>query len=218
MNFSIWDFDGPAANTYPADLRYHQAEREPYKTQEQIHLWKRATFKQHLVGEAPTHQEWQEKIALILEYNSGILRYGGEIRADVMQLLDALRRVGWQFGLVTNGTRDYVRTLLAQAEQHTRELFDPILTIQDHHSKSHRILQTCKQWGVSTSNVSFVTDTANDVLEALRVIPIHNIIGVAWGPHTAEDLQDAGCHTVVDAYDPEVLVTMLEKIHRELKS
>jgi phosphoglycolate phosphatase-like HAD superfamily hydrolase len=217
MNFSIWDFDGPAANTYPADLRYHQAEREPHKTVEEIHSWKRETFRQHLVGDAPTQEEWEDKISMILEYNSGILRHGGEIRVDVMQALDGLRRAGWQFGLVTNGTRDYVSKLLSQAEQHTHELFDPILTIQDHHSKSYRILQTCKQWSVSTSNISFVTDTANDVLEALRVMPMHNIIGVAWGPHTAEDLQDAGCHTIVDEYNPEMLVATMEKVHRELR-
>ena len=210
---SIWDFDGPLARTFSADVAYHQAVREPNWSIEQIIQWKREAFKQHLVAEDPTHQEWQEKIALIKEYNEGILIHGGHIRRELIPRLREMSEAGWNFAIVTNGTKKYVDRLFEQDNISYQGVFDPILTIEHHPSKTTRITQVIEGWGIESNYVSIVTDTANDVVEALRVVPRHNILGVAFGPHTRQDLLDAGCIHVVEEEDMTQVLHKLQEIH-----
>ena len=213
---TIFDFDGPVVESLgPAVLHLKQT-ISPEKSIEEILAEQKTIFKKPVAGTDPTYVQWQQKILDIQQFNEGMLAHGAKLRSDLALLLRMMKLNGWQFGIVTNGTHSYVHTLLSQDPTITKGLFHPILTIEDHPSKTERITQTAKQWKTDPTHITFVTDTANDVLEAREVLPMKNIIGVAFGPHTSEDLQEAGCENIIEKFNIPGLVKKLKEVHGDI--
>lgn len=221
MFYNVFDADGPLLDTAMADIRYHHINLEPHKSPQEIQEWKRLAFKEHLIGAQPTQEEWLAKQELIAEFNRGILANGGTVRSDLMHQLHLMRMTGiWKFSIVTNAKRFYIDEMLSQAAIFTRNLFSPILTVEDHWGKTERIGQVALKWKVSPEKLVFITDTCNDVNEAQAILPMKNIVGVAWGHHSMEDLRDVGCIHIIPQTKSDaqnlLLIRKLAELHRSL--
>ena len=113
-------------------------------------------------------------------------------------LLRALKSEGWLIGMATGQSRRGVNRCLAGNDWH--DLFDVTFCADDGPSKPHpHMLQAnLKALGVVPHQAVMIGDTGHDMRMA-READVR-AIGVSWGFHTAEELQLAGSHEIVDDF------------------
>ncbi len=116
----------------------------------------------------------------------------------VVPALDALEASGWLLGIATGKAK---RGLVAVLERHG--LLRRFITMQCgdmHPGKPHpsMIEQARAETGAAAADTVMIGDTTFDMLMA-RSAGVHPI-GVEWGYHPPEELNEAGAHTLVSAF------------------
>jgi phosphoglycolate phosphatase len=126
------------------------------------------------------------------------LRAKGEVQEPlydgIADLLDALEADGWLLAVATGKSDRGLRLVL---EHHG--LFDRFVSLQTadrHPSKPHpsMIHQALADAGVEAANAVMIGDTSFDMVMA-QAAQVRGL-GVSWGYHTVDMLQDAGAHSV----------------------
>jgi phosphoglycolate phosphatase len=128
----------------------------------------------------------------------------------VLETLDELEQAGWLLGLATGKSRRGVDSMLDNHGLHGR--FLTIQTADDNPGKPHpaMVQRAAAECGVTNmGQVAMIGDTAYDMEMAAAAGVVG--IGVSWGYHTAQDLQEAGAHRVVDSFEglPQLLADLL---------
>jgi phosphoglycolate phosphatase len=116
----------------------------------------------------------------------------------VVPALDALEEAGWLLGIATGKAK---RGLVAVLERH--DLLKRFVTMQCgdmHPGKPHpsMIEQARAETGAAAADTVMIGDTTFDMLMA-RSAGVHPI-GVQWGYHQPDELNEAGAHTLVSAF------------------
>jgi phosphoglycolate phosphatase len=116
----------------------------------------------------------------------------------VVPALDALEQAGWLLGVATGKAK---RGLVAVLERHG--LLQRFITMQCgdmHPGKPHpsMIEQARAETGAAAADTVMIGDTTFDMLMA-RSAGVHSI-GVQWGYHQPEELNEAGAHALVRAF------------------
>ncbi len=102
-------------------------------------------------------------------------------------------------GIATGKSRRGVIRLLDQENWH--DLFQTIQTADDHPSKPHpsMIDRAMRETDIRPERTVIVGDTTYDITMGLNARV--STIGVGWGYHDVADLERAGAHTIVTAFD-----------------
>ena len=115
-------------------------------------------------------------------------------------------------GIATGKSRRGVDRLIAN--EGWEGVFTTIQTADDHPSKPHpsMIHRAMLESGIEAAHTVMVGDTTYDV-EMARAANV-GAIGVTWGYHLREELEDAGAHIIIDDYS--VLPATLDDMFAEL--
>lgn len=118
------------------------------------------------------------------------------------------RRDDVVLGVATGKSRRGVDRLLAQPGW--GRMFSTIQTADDAPSKPHpaMILQAMAETGVGPDSTFMIGDTTFDM--KMTVAAGARPVGVAWGYHEREALQDAGATAIIDRFDE--LIPVLGKL------
>ncbi|MEQ1671662.1 MAG: HAD-IA family hydrolase [Hyphomicrobium sp.] len=102
-------------------------------------------------------------------------------------------------GIATGKSRRGVDRLIEAQGWHG--VFATIQTADEHPSKPHpsMIHQAMRETGIDAAKTVMVGDTTYDVLMA-RAASV-GAVGVTWGYHHRDELQDAGAHVIIDEYE-----------------
>lgn len=102
-------------------------------------------------------------------------------------------------GIATGKSRRGVDRLIEREGWHDH--FRTIQTADDHPSKPHpsMIVTAMAETGVGPSATAMVGDTSYDI-EMARAASV-GAIGVTWGYHRHDELEEAGAHVIIDGYD-----------------
>ena len=100
---------------------------------------------------------------------------------------------------VVSGAIDEV---LNKAIAQTTLRFSHVLGFKEDFSKIDRVKQICKDWDVELSEIFYVTDTLNDVLDLEVILDRSQIIGVDWGWHGGQVLNQELPNEQI-LYEPE---------------
>lgn len=126
----------------------------------------------------------------------------------VHEALDALEEQGWLLGLATGKSQRGVESFLQAHGLEDR--FVTIQTADNNPSKPNpaMLLRAAAEVGVDPADVVMIGDTSFDMMMASAARS--TAIGVSWGYHTLEELQDAGARFIIDSYDnlAEVMAAM----------
>lgn len=117
----------------------------------------------------------------------------------VLEALDELERDGWLLGLATGKSRRGVDHMLDSHGLHGR--FVTIQTADDNPGKPNpaMLLRAAGECGIDPGRVVMVGDTAYDMAMANAARAI--ALGVSWGYHSLEELNQAGARMVIDSFD-----------------
>lgn len=117
----------------------------------------------------------------------------------VREALDELEARGWLLGLATGKSRRGVQSVLDGHDLHGR--FVTIQTADDNPGKPDpsMLLRAAAETGVDMTRVVMVGDTAYDMMMAGAAKAVG--LGVSWGYHSLEELNQAGARMVVDSFD-----------------
>ena len=99
----------------------------------------------------------------------------GDLNEDLVEMLLAIPNV--RLAIVSNSSKRHIKRLLKGSGLK----FTHILGAEQGMSKSQRIKYICYDWAIDPTAVYFFTDTADDVLEAKKVMAESKIYGCAWG-------------------------------------
>lgn len=117
-------------------------------------------------------------------------------------------------GIATGKSRRGVDRLIAN--EGWNGIFSTIQTADEHPSKPHpsMIHTAMRETGISPADTIMVGDTTYDV-EMARAANV-GAIGVTWGYHLRDELEDAGAHIIIDDYTalPESLDAMFMQLSR----
>lgn len=107
-------------------------------------------------------------------------------------------RENYLLGIATGKSRRGVDRLFDREDWHSQ--FATVQTADDHPSKPHpsMILRAIAETGSSPSQTVMIGDTTYDI-EMARAAGV-GAIGVTWGYHHMQELEDAGAHAIVGAY------------------
>jgi phosphoglycolate phosphatase len=102
-------------------------------------------------------------------------------------------------GVATGKSKRGVDRLFDREDWHTS--FATIQTADDHPSKPHpsMIHRAMQETGAEPHQTVMIGDTTYDV-EMARNAGV-GAIGVTWGYHRRDELEDAGAHAIISAYD-----------------
>jgi phosphoglycolate phosphatase len=119
-------------------------------------------------------------------------------------------------GIATGKSRRGVDRLIDNEDWHG--VFQTIQTADEHPSKPHpsMIYQAMRETGIVCTNTIMVGDTTYDVLMA-RAANV-GALGVTWGYHHKDELEQAGAHRIVEDYVamPDALASMFEVLSRAI--
>ncbi len=114
-------------------------------------------------------------------------------------------------GIATGKSRRGVERLLTR--EGWQNQFVTIQTADDHPSKPHpsMILRAMSETGADKSRTVMIGDTTYDI-DMARGAGSH-AIGVTWGYHTRDELDEAGAHIIIDSYEalPAAIAQLLNK-------
>lgn len=117
-------------------------------------------------------------------------------------------------GIATGKSRRGVDRLIAN--EGWNGIFSTIQTADEHPSKPHpsMIHTAMRETGILPADTIMVGDTTYDV-EMARAANV-GAIGVTWGYHLRDELEDAGAHIIIDDYTalPESLDAMFMQLSR----
>ena len=117
-------------------------------------------------------------------------------------------------GIATGKSRRGVDRLFDREDWHSS--FTTIQTADDHPSKPHpsMILRAMQETGASPTQTVMIGDTTYDI-EMARAANV-GAIGVTWGYHHTSELEEAGAHLIVSAYDalPNAIDIVLKDLAR----
>ena len=141
--------------------------------------------------------------ALAQSYKSCFQQFRAEGRVEeplydgVLELLDELEMDGWKLAVATGKSDRGLKLCLESHDIHAR--FVSLQTADRHASKPDpsMALMAMADAGATPAKTVVIGDTAFDMGMALAAGAAG--IGVAWGYHTAEELQAAGAFSVADA-------------------
>ncbi|OSQ48092.1 HAD-IA family hydrolase [Thalassospira alkalitolerans] len=126
----------------------------------------------------------------------------------VHEMLAELDSRNWLLGVATGKARRGLDAVLARNALEKR--FVTLQTCDNHPSKPHPSMlhSAMDETGVEAPNAVIIGDTAYDI-EMGRAAGML-AIGVSWGYHDVDTLNNAGAHAVIDHFDqlPGVLETM----------
>ncbi|ESQ78769.1 HAD-IA family hydrolase [Asticcacaulis sp. YBE204] len=126
--------------------------------------------------------------------------------AGAHETLLRLKNDNWLIGMATGNSRRGVTRIV---DRHGwKDIFDVTFCADDGPSKPHPHMLQCNltALGVGTHQAVMIGDATHDIRMA-RTAQVH-AIGVSWGFHTVEELQDAGAHEIV--HDFKALERSLE--------
>lgn len=132
---------------------------------------------------------------------------------DCKQIIaDLAARDDLMLGIATGKSRRGVDRLIAN--EGWAGVFATIQTADDHPSKPHpsMIHRAMMETGIDALNTIMVGDTTYDI-EMARAAMV-GAIGVTWGYHLREELEEAGAHVIIDDYC--ALPATLEQIFADL--
>lgn len=118
---------------------------------------------------------------------------------DCKQIIaDLAARDDLMLGIATGKSRRGVDRLIAN--EGWEGVFATIQTADDHPSKPHpsMIHRAMMETGIDALNTIMVGDTTYDI-EMARAAMV-GAIGVTWGYHLREELEEAGAHIIIDDY------------------
>ena len=114
-------------------------------------------------------------------------------------------------GIATGKSQRGVDRLLAR--EGWQKHFTTIQTADDHPSKPHpsMIQRAMTETGVDKACTVMIGDTTYDI-DMARAAGSH-AIGVTWGYHSRDELDEAGAHIIIDTYEalPAAIVQLLKK-------
>lgn len=117
-------------------------------------------------------------------------------------------------GIATGKSRRGVDRLIENEGWHG--VFQTIQTADEHPSKPHpsMIHQAMRETGIQAAQTIMVGDTTYDVLMARAAKA--GALGVTWGYHHKDELEEAGAHRIIDDYQamPGMLTAMFEQLAR----
>lgn len=130
------------------------------------------------------------------------------------QMIGALaREPGVVLGVATGKSRRGVDRLFAR--EGWENLFVTIQTADDHPSKPHPSMLTraMEETGALPHQTIMIGDTTYDI-EMARAANV-GALGVTWGYHLAQELEDAGAHLLIDDYEamPPALTHIYAKLN-----
>jgi phosphoglycolate phosphatase len=119
-------------------------------------------------------------------------------------------------GIATGKSRRGVDRLLAT--EGWTGLFATIQTADDHPSKPHpsMLQRAMLETDIPASSAIMIGDTTYDILMA-RAAGV-GALGVTWGYHHRDELEDAGAHLIIDGYDdlPDALTGIFATMSQTL--
>ncbi len=177
MKNLIFDFDGVIGDTFEANLSARiGAGKHPNRESALKEMTEYFDRKPHHTRDTVLSEEKLKEIKKwVTDHGEHISKVGFELFELFVAEVLLLKNV--RMAIVSSGSMNYIKEPLSK----TKLAFTHILTFEDHHSKEEKIEWICKDWGVTTKDVYYFTDSVADVYELENFIEKNKLIGCAWG-------------------------------------
>lgn len=175
--YLIFDFDGVIADTKQSaaeviakndGVSVEEAMRESvvgYASRKPSHT------RGHSLSPAELHEIYEWTVS----YGTALHEHGFPLFQDFVSEIESIPTT--YKAIVSSGSQQYVIPALEQTKINPTH----ILAYENHHSKEEKIELICTDWGVTSADVFYFTDTLADVYELQNMIAPDKLIGVAWG-------------------------------------
>ena len=217
--YVIFDFDGPlCASTHSNNLIHIRQENEAFQSNSQYSIKSMQEYHRTFAHYDLSEEQWYSKILATREFNRQMLGHPITLHTGILDGLARLKQENQdRFAIVSNASeQEYLHKLLTREllwnnSTESSSLFDKVFGIETHYSKARKIEMVCESWGVSASQVVYITDTLADYHAVSPVLARKNIIGVIYGVHDYQELYNNG-QGIPDyniLRDPELLLHYL---------
>jgi len=180
MKNIIFDFDGVIGNTIPLFANYHKY-KNPHLTDEQV----AQDMINYFLEPAHSHQinPSADKLLKVSQWLSDFILFAEKENALPVPLFYDFINIVVKLNIpnkaiVSSGSIDYILPAISTSSLNPSH----ILGFEDHHSKEEKIKIICKDWGISTKEIIYFTDTIADILEVRDMVK--TVIGCTWGAHS----------------------------------
>jgi phosphoglycolate phosphatase-like HAD superfamily hydrolase len=172
----IFDFDGVIGDTREASARATAVvDGTDYETALASNLAYASNKPRHVRNHVLTDSEMHKIYSWTQQFGKAMHEAGFPLFTEFVAEIEALPTP--HKAIVSSGSQLYVIPALATTSINPTH----ILAFEDHHSKEEKIELICADWGVSTKDVFYFTDTLADVYELQEMLSEDKLIGVAWG-------------------------------------
>lgn len=180
----IFDFDGVIGDTFKAAAYgLIKTGREKDEESASAHVYSYASkMPHHTNNHTLSDTELAGEYSWTASFGEHVHEHGFDLFDDFVREIENIETDNK--AIVSSGSQKYVLPALMKTNIKPTH----ILAFEDHHSKEEKIEMICKDWGVATNEVYYITDSLADIFELKNFISPDKLIGVTWGFCTKEQL------------------------------
>ena len=201
--YLIFDFDGVIGDTRKVSAQATSVvDGIPFEDALKENLRYSSTKPNHIRDHTLTQDELKAGYDWTVAFGAQMARSDFDLFDDFVREIESINTP--YKAIVSSGSQQYVLPAMARTDINPTH----ILAYENHHSKEEKIETICTDWGVTTKDVYYFTDTLADVYELQHMISKDKLIGVSWGYCAKEDL--------LKELTPEHILNLPSDIHKVL--